>query len=125
MSQFEDRIISLVRQIFGEVTIKRELAVKKLFPSYQSGLDRYDLVLPGLKIIIECHGQQHKKIVSFGKEDKLTAYKRFVHQKYRDSRKRDIALENNWSYVVIWYNEMRKDDEKNILLLKEKIFNSI
>lgn len=92
---------------------RQEVTVKELFPEHYSGQDRYDWVLPGLKIIIETHGIQHYQFSSFGAIDDKAIYA-FKSQKFRDERKKEVALLNNWIYIEIPYTDESKITEDYI-----------
>ncbi len=125
MSKFEDYIISVLKEILPGAIFIRELPVKKLFKDYVSGRDRYDIVSKTSKIIFECHGRQHEVPIKFGKEDSAETLRKFTNSKYRDFRKEMIARENNWTYVIIWYNDITNNLEKDIEIIKQKIESSI
>lgn len=125
MSKFEDYTISVLKEIFPAGVFIRELPVKKLFKDYVSGRDRYDIVLKTMKIIFECHGKQHEQPISFGREKLSETIRKFANNKYRDFRKEDIARENNWSYVIIWYNDLTYKLEQDIEIIKNKIKDAI
>ena len=125
MSQLEDRVVFLIRKLLREIPIQREVPVNKLFPKFRSGRERYDIVLPSMDIIVECHGAQHREIVRFGGQDAFKAYETLVKQRSRDRRKEEIALENDWRYAVIWYDELTGNDEKDVLLVKDKLMEAV
>ena len=113
MSKFQDRVVELLRVSLNGMLIKTEVPVDKLFSEYPSGRDRYDIVVPYLKLIVECHGRQHDELVSFGKQDSMDLVGNFHSQKYRDSRKEDIASTNCWHYAVIWQSNMTDNDKED------------
>lgn len=125
MSKLEDYIVSILRKIYPSTRFIREFPVKKLFKEYPSGRDRYDIVVKTFKTIFECHGEQHERIVSFGKESAFEAVRRFSTQKFRDSEKERIAKENNWTYVIIWYSEITNKFDADVEIIKQKIKESI
>lgn len=124
MSQFENYIVSLLEDIFPGTLLLREVPVKKIFKNYRSGMDRYDIVSKKYKIIFECHGQQHEKLVSFGKESVVKAVEKFVNTRIRDHEKEMVARENDWTYVIIWYNDIKYKPNVDIEVVKNKIRNS-
>jgi hypothetical protein len=125
MSKLEETVIELVRKIYGNVPIIREKTVKKLFPAYPSGRDRFDIVLPTLHMVIDTHAEQHRTLVQFGKEDLETTYSRFIYQRKRDARKEDIVRENDWTYISIWYDELTGDVEEDCNLIKRKVMEDL
>jgi G:T-mismatch repair DNA endonuclease (very short patch repair protein) len=124
MSDFSDRIKNLLKEILSLTPIKEEVNVRKLFPSYGPHDHHYDFVVPMFKLIVECHGQQHGKPVTFGGSI-LDASSRFANQKRRDRLKEEVARENGWGYLIVWHNELPRSDEEAIILLKSKVLKSI
>lgn len=124
MSKFEDYILSILKVIFPGTLFQRELQVKKLFKDYHSGMDRYDFVSKKYKIIIECHGAQHRKLVAFGKEDIMDTVSKLAATQYRDFRKEEVATKNGWTYVIIWYDEITNKFDNDLEIIKAKIKDS-
>lgn len=104
---------------FKGATLQQEVAVSSIFSDYSSNRERYDWVVPQLKVIIECHGIQHYKFQTFG-EDAEVALMRWKAAKSRDARKKEVAIENGWTYMEIPYTD-EKDIDSAYLLEK---FNS-
>lgn len=126
MSEFQKRVKSLAKKIVGLATIQTEVNVKKLFKEYSFHDHHYDIVIPSYKIIIECHGEQHRSLCSFGKEEgETSSVQRLVSQKHRDRLKEDTAWKNGWGYAIIWHNELSSNDEKALAFLKSKILEAI
>lgn len=125
MSKFQSRVKSLLGEIFGKIPIKEEVNVQKLFPEYESGKEHYDLVLPYSNLIVECHGEQHRTLTSFGEKDPGKMVSNFVSQKRRDRRKEEIARENGWSYLIIWYDDLQDNDDKARERLKSLISEAL
>ena len=124
MSLFQRRIKKILEEIFGDVSILEEVPVKKLFKSHRSGRERYDLVIPSFNLIIECHGEQHKSICSFG-ADAITSYQRLIRQKRKDIAKEEVAILNEWSYAIIWHDEIPKKEEEAVDFIKVKVLEAI
>lgn len=91
-------------KIFSGQRLIQEAAVQKIFPKYASGREKYDIVLPDIKLIIECHGIQHYKVQTFGSKAE-EAVMNFQLQQKRDSEKKEIALLNGWIYLEIPYTD--------------------
>lgn len=125
MSKFQTRVKNLIESILGKTVIKEEVNVKKLFPEYEAGNEHYDLVLPYSLLIIECHGEQHRTLQSFGEKDPGKTVTTFVSQKRRDRRKEEIARENDWAYLVIWYNDLPADNEKAKAFINQSMINAL
>jgi len=121
MSKFQKRVRDLLQELLGVVTIKEEVNVKKLFPEYPSYREHYDLVIPAFDLIVECHGEQHRSIQSFGEKDLHKVVTNLAKQKHRDTRKEEFALDNGWNYLAVWHDELSPDDEEALVALKVKI----
>lgn len=85
--------------------VREEVQVSELFPNYNNNRDRFDIVLPNLKVVIEVHGQQHDRIVAFGGDLAAATY-RFQSGKKKDSDKEEIAILAGWTYMCFWYYEI-------------------
>lgn len=92
-------------QIFSHYKLYQEYPVKVINPSFKSGRERFDWVILDLKVIIECHGQQHKMPVRFGGISQEEAEENFKWQKHRDHAKQQAAIAAGYTYVIIWYDE--------------------
>lgn len=122
MSKFQKKVRELLKKVLGPVSIKDEVNVNKLFPEYEARNQHYDLVIPSYNLIVECHGEQHRTIQQFGKskiDDNPMA--KLMCQKRRDRRKEQIALDNEWSYIIIWHNELPQNTEEATLFIIEKV----
>lgn len=66
----------------------------------------YDFFLPELRTLVEVNGKQHyQPIEYYGGEAK------FRQQQEHDRRKKQYALDNNYSLLEIKYNQIKKIDE--------------
>jgi len=111
----------LTEEMFNCYEIRQEYPVNMVNPSFSSGREKFDWVLPSLKIIIEVHGEAHYNKVCFGGMAEDEAKIAFRKQMERDQKKQEAALEAGWSYVVVKY------DEKNLTadMLRAKISKAI
>jgi len=125
MSKFQKRVKFLITKVLGKVPISEEVNVKKLFPEYGARNHHYDLVIPSYNLVIECHGEQHRKLTTFGEKDIVKAKENFVRQKWRDRAKEDIVWDNDWAYVKIWYDDLPKDNDKAATLIKKEINSAL
>jgi len=123
-SKLHKSTVTLLKKIFGS-NLQEEVNVNKLFSSYPKKNEHYDIVLPAFNIIIECHGEQHRSLQTFGEKDIEKVATNLVRQQHRDKRKEEVAWENGWGYVIIWYDEFPEDEENAILFLKTKIKEAI
>lgn len=99
---------------FEGCTLKQEVIVSSLFPSYPNNKDRYDWVIPSMFTIIEAHGIQHYKVATFGKEAS-EAVMDFQTQKLRDKQKEEIAILSGWTYIIIPYTDEKIVDSKYLI----------
>lgn len=82
----------------------QEYPVNRVNTSFYSGSHRFDWVIPVLKLVIECHGKQHFKLVTFdGNVD--NAINIFEDTKFRDKEKKDAALAAGYRYITVSYKE--------------------
>ena len=99
---------------FKDGTLRQEVIVSELFPDFYNGRFRYDWVIPDHHTIIEAHGIQHYKVRSFG-ADAGDAILNFRSQKFKDSRKEEIALLNGWTYLIIPFSDEKKITSEYLL----------
>ena len=107
---------------FQGCTLQQEVPVSNLFKNYSNNRDRYDWVIPKLNLIIECHGIQHYKFQTFG-EDAEVALMKWNEGKRRDAAKKQIALENGWTYIEIPYTDEEEIDSAYLLSQYHQCFN--
>jgi len=91
--------------VFENFEIRQEYSVKKVNPEFTSGREKFDWVILGAEIVIECHGEHHYQPVQFGGISKEEAKRKLVEQRERDENKRRAAVEAGWTYVVVSYKE--------------------
>lgn len=123
-SSLHRRALKILKETppFSLNRILEEVACSKLFPDYPNNRDRYDIVLPDFKCVIELHGIQHFKLSTFG-ADAAKALIEFQSLKLRDAKKREIALLNGWTYLEIPYTDEKKFDGEYLLQLYQNNFN--
>jgi hypothetical protein len=106
--------------VLGSYRIYQEYPVIRVNPGYHSGRSKFDWVIIDLKIVIECHGQQHYKPVTFGKiKEGYTADQLFKAVQHNDQMKKEAALAAGYTYVVVPYTDQDKITEEYILALIE------
>ena len=123
-SKLHKRTLRLLKEILG-CAIKEEVNVQKLFSEYPDRNHHYDLVIPSYNLVIECHGEQHYRPVSFGEKDAVKTVEDFHKGQHRDRRKEEVVWDNCWGYMVVWYNDLPKDDTQAKKVLKAKIMETI
>jgi hypothetical protein len=97
--------------------IRQEYPVKKVNPEFKSGREKFDVVILGLNVVCEVHGEQHFTEVCFGGKPEEEAKDDLIKRKRVDRKKQQAAEDAYWAYVMIRY------DEKNITL--EELSNRI
>ena len=78
-----------------------------------------------LKLVIECHGEQHYREVCFGGIDLEEASDKLLDQRRRDSNKAQAAIDAGWTYIVIPHWDYKKVDEQYVLDLYREHLNNI
>ena len=124
VSKLHKRVRRLLKEVLGSV-IQEEVNVQKLFPDYPVRDQHYDLVIPSYNLVIECHGEQHRNITTFGEKDTEEAAVTLERQKQRDRRKEEIVWENGWGYIAVWYDELPKDETIAKETIKSKVQDAI
>lgn len=109
-------------EVFCNYKIYQEYPVNRINPDADSRW-HYDWVIYQLKVVIECHGEQHYRPVAFG-GDIEQAVSNFEDQKIRDNEKKQAALTTGWIFVEIPFN-MIDISESSILELIELGRNQI
>lgn len=106
-------------EVLSGFNVYQEYPVNKIDPSYHSGREKFDWVLSTIKVVIECHGLQHYKPVTFGSGSK-EAHESFSDQIIRDTLKKDAAIRMGYTYVVVPHTDENKITEEYLLnLIKE------
>lgn len=100
---------------FKQLTCLQEVNVKDLFPEYRYTNHHYDWYIKELMVIIELHGQQHYKPVNFGNMTPRETIINFNLTRYRDDSKRNIAIENGFTYIEIPY-QLKKHMDGNLIM---------
>lgn len=92
-------------EAFKGYEIRQEYPVKKVNPAFPSGREKFDWVILGAKIVVECHGEQHYMPVCFGGVDEDEAKRNLLAVQERDAEKKEAAEKVGWTYVVVRYDE--------------------
>lgn len=110
----------------GSYKIYQEYPVQMVNDSYHSGREHFDWVIVDLKVVIECHGEQHYKPIAFGKEDLSVTLERFNNQKIRDQAKEAAARDIGWGFICLSYQEIESiTQEQLVKLVKDSIGSTI
>jgi hypothetical protein len=84
--------------------IYQEVPVISLVPKYKWNQHRYDIYIATLDVILELHGKQHYVATAFGSMSYEEKMKQFREIQFRDSAKKQAALESGYSYKEIPWN---------------------
>lgn len=103
--------------LFRHYEIYQEYPVVKVNTTYSESSHHFDWVIIELKVVIECHGRQHYKVVAFD-GDVEKAVLQFSDLKGRDRAKRRAAMSAGWAYVEIPYNVKNISDSLISELIK-------
>lgn len=107
--------------IFGGYEIVQEYSASLVHPRLSPRL-HFDWAIPRLRLVIECHGEQHYRPVNFGGRDYEMAVESHNETKRRDRIKREGALYAGWAYIEVPYNAKVTEDflyEKWLLAKQE------
>ena len=85
--------------------IRQEYRVSDVNPTYKSNREKFDWVILNLKVVIEIHGEQHHKAVTFGGISPEEAPDNFKRRIELDQQKQEAAQKAGWGYVVVSYKE--------------------
>ena len=103
-SKYHKAIGNLLRITFPYLQIYQEYPVNRVNESYTESSHHFDWCIPTLQIVIEVHGQQHYKEISWV-GDPEEAKENFRALKERDELKRIVCLSAGWKYLAIPFNE--------------------
>lgn len=106
-------------KIFGGYEIYQEYPVNRVNPHYDTGRHHFDWVIPALKLVVECHGEQHYKVVNFGYDTEEEARAAFLEGKQRDQAKCRAAMDAGYAYIVIPYTVKEIDEDEFFDLYEE------
>lgn len=106
-------------KVFSANDIYQEYPVIRVNPNYDNAAHHFDWVIPKLFIVIECHGKQHYTATSFTSNDD-EAVQEFQNLKRRDELKKSAALQANYIYVEVPYNEEKALNVERLLELIEE-----
>lgn len=104
---------------FKQLQCFQEVPMSSLVTEYPNNNDAVDWYIESLRLVIELHGEQHYRPVSFANQsyaEKMTNYHNIV---YRDNRKKTYLLDNGYMYIEIPYKLKSK---LNAEMLKQIIY---
>lgn len=104
------RLIFTTESFFKKLSCYQEVNVKDLIPTYQYHTHRYDWYIKELNLILELHGDQHYKPISFGNVSFREKMNTFQNIQQRDSMKESAALENDLFYLALPYRKYHNVD---------------
>lgn len=96
-SKLHARVGNILKTMFGSALIVyQEVPVKEIDPSWSDYRAKFDWVIPSLRLVIECHGQQHFKAGSWRKD--ITD---LASQMVRDTAKEEAARRGKYLWYMI------------------------
>ncbi len=109
-SNFHELVRTIFRQDtwFKNLRCYQEVPVIDLIPEYFSNQHRFDWYVEELNTILELHGEQHYKAISFGSMSYENKQKAFAEGQRRDHLKKEAAESNGFKYKSISYKEIQK-----------------
>lgn len=117
-------LLRLGNTFIGSHDVYQEYPVNRVNKSYLELSHHFDWVVPNLKVVIECHGEQHYAPVAFdGDHDK--AVECYYDQVARDRIKKEAALQAGYIYIEVpysaialldveWFNKAYQDSSKEL-----------
>ena len=87
--------------------VRQEYRVSEVNPTYKSNREKFDWAILNLKIVIEIHGEQHYRAVTFGGISPEEAADNFKRRVELDQKKQKAAEDAGWGYVVVSYREQK------------------
>jgi very-short-patch-repair endonuclease len=121
VSDFQNDVASTLKIILGRLPILQEVSCQRLFQEFPSHRERYDIVIPSLKIIIECHGEHHERIVTYGGRSLEESTFQHGHTKIRDRQKKEVAETSGWRYLALYRSKMPKDRDKWVPIISDAL----
>lgn len=105
-SKLHKKVGDLMRSssILNGYNFLQEYPVSSINPGYEGTREHFDWVSTDLKVVIECHGEQHYHPVCFGGITMKQAIDNYEGQKERDASKQGAALAAGWGYLSIPYD---------------------
>lgn len=100
----------LIQELFPSYSVYEEVTLPGSKRLGRSSLLYADFFIPSLMLIIEVHGKQHYEYCQHFHGDKMG----FVKAKRRDSDKAEWCEINDFSLIVLPYNERK--EWKNLIL---------
>jgi hypothetical protein len=110
----------LLASPIASLGIYQEVDVRYVDPEYPYHNHRYDFIIEGLGVIIECHGDQHYKFTNRGNVQYDEAERQYLLGQKRDALKKRAALDKGFCFLEIPYSERNSITYARILELMEK-----
>jgi len=86
----------------------QEVSVADIVEDFGDRRMKYDWYIEDLGVVLELHGAQHYKCVTFGKVSYETAQQQFANIKHRDALKKQAAISAGYTYVEVPYKLAKK-----------------
>lgn len=111
--------------MFAGYEIRQEYRVKDVNSDFKSNREKFDWVVLGMKVVVECHGKQHYVKTRFGgPKDEQKTLRDFRALQARDEAKQKAAEEAGWAYVVVSYKEADITEEELLSRIRDAIKQS-
>lgn len=90
--------------------VYQEYPVKRVNKDWKDGRAKFDWVILDLKVVIEVHGEQHFKPVTFGGIPQEEAVRDFRKRVLQDKLKKEAAEAAGFKYIMFRYDEKITSD---------------
>ena len=91
-------------ELFKNLQCFQEYPVKRINPKYKSSREKFDWIILDWSVIIECHGAWHYEKIPWGNQTEATV--KLQKQQQSDEAKKQAALNANWTYIALTYQEI-------------------
>lgn len=111
-SNFHNKVRDILASdsFFSGLSCYQEVPVVDLNPDYPNPQHRFDWYIEELATVVELHGEQHYRPVSYGTQSYEKTQSDFKAMQRRDEDKRQAALAVGLKYVIIPYRQYAKLD---------------
>jgi len=106
--------------MFQSYQVYQEYPVNKVCTTYPDGSHKFDWVVLGINLVVECHGKQHYHVQNFGMSNDK-AVESFEGIKKRDEAKRQAAINAGFKYLIISYKQEKDLTAQKLLDLIKRI----
>ena len=111
--------------LFSGHQIYQEYPVVRINTNYSDSSHHFDWAIPGLFLVIECHGKQHYSPVDFSGKAEDGGIGALQDTRRRDNQKKNAAIEAGFTYIEIPYTAEKLLTEEYIWGLYQENLNEI